>query len=380
MVKHAKETEDPEVRAAYGRLGSLTGIVVNCLLSATKIVAGLISGSLAITADGVNNLGDASGAIVSLISIHMAAKPVDEKHPFGHGRMEYIGSLVIGGIIIIAGYHLLEDGIKGVFHPKKLSASTLIVAILTLSILMKGWLFSFYKTIARLIHSEPLEAEAKDSISDIFGTIAIFISIVLEMLKGWSVDSWMSIIVALLVLKTGIEVCHDTIDTLLGKEPDKALVAQLKERLLSYPEIHGIHDLIIHDYGPGRIIVTVHAEVSVDSNIVAIHEVIDKAEREIGKAMHLMICIHMDPTVTNDPTTNKVKAEMEEYLKSVDARLSLHDFRMVPGKNAINLVFDCLLPPNGYKNVDGLEKQLAAYATSLDGRYHTVIHFDTDFV
>ena len=380
MVKNSKETEDPAVRAAYGRLGSLTGIVVNCLLSVTKIVAGVISGSLAIVADGVNNLGDASGAIVSLITTHMAAKPVDEEHPFGHGRMEYIGSLVIGGIIILAGYHLLEDGIKGVLHPAELKGSTIIVAILSLSIILKGWLYHFYKTLARIIHSEPLAAEAKDSISDIFGTVAIFISIVLQMLKGWSIDSWMSIIVALLVLKTGIEVCHDTIDILLGKEPDKELVRQLEEKLLSYPEIHGVHDLIVHDYGPGRVIVTVHAEVSVDSNIVAIHEVIDKAEREIGKSMHLMICIHMDPTVTNDPTTTRVKEQMQEFLKSVDNRLSLHDFRMVPGKNAINLVFDCLLPPNGYKDVKGLEKQIADYATSLDKRYHTVVQFDTDFV
>ncbi len=380
LVKDARQTEKPEVRAAYGRLGSAVGIAVNLALSLAKVLLGLACNSLAIVADGVNNMGDASGAIVSLITTHMAAKPVDEEHPFGHGRMEYIGSLCIGGIIILAGFHLLENGIKGVLHPVPVTSSNAVVIILLLSIACKWWLYRFYKRLAWLIHSEPLEAEAKDSLSDIFSTVAIFASISLESLKGWHVDGWMSIIVALIILKTGLEVCHDTIGLLLGREPDKALVKELKQRLLSYPGIKGVHDLVIHDYGPGRTIATVHAEVSAESDIVAIHEVIDQAEREIGKAMRLMLCIHMDPTITSDPTTNKVRSQMEDFVKSLDPRLSIHDFRMVPGSNVVNLIFDCLLPASGYPDMGVLEKKLMEYAKELDSRYHIVVRFDNDYV
>lgn len=378
-IKDYENTRDLKVRERYGTVGSAGGIVVNVLLSSLKFAIGLLSHSLAVTADAVNNLSDASGAVVSLVTTRIAAKPVDQEHPFGHGRMEYVGSLVIGGLIILAGVQLLEESVKGILHPAPISGSSAVVLVLCLSILLKGWLHSFYKKLGRAVDSEPLIAESKDSLSDMIGTAAILVSLLFQFAYGWHIDGWMSLVVAILILRTGIGVCHDTVDLLLGSEPDPLLVEEIKDKMLSHPEIQGVHDLIIHDYGPGRTIVTAHAEVAVDSNIVQIHEVIDKAEREIGQSLHLTICIHMDPTVTKDPLVNKVKMEMQEFLLSIDPKLSLHDFRMVPGEKQTNLVFDCLLPPCGYPDVPGLRKKISDYAKSLDPRYRVVVQFDNNF-
>lgn len=379
-VKDCDEVKEQKVRESYGTLGSLTGITVNCLLSAVKFVLGIISGSLSITADAVNNLSDAAGSIMSLVTVRMAAKPVDKEHPFGHGRMEYIGALAIGVMILIAGLKLLESSINGVLHPGDLTVSVLIIVLLALSILSKVWLFFFYRKLGKKIDSETLLAASKDSISDVIGTCAILASMVLQMLFGWNIDGYMGILVACFVLKTGFDVCKETIDLLLGEKPDPQLVKDLRSCILSCKGILGIHDLMVHDYGPGRRFVTVHAEVDAHSNIVDAHELIDEAEREIAEKMHVDICIHMDPVVTDDPVLNKVQGEMADYLKSIDPNLSLHDFRMVPGQDSIKLVFDCLLPSNGsITDTSALKKKIDEYAQQLDPRYSVVVRFDVAF-
>lgn len=379
FVKNASDTKDTAVRSSYGVLASGTGIAVNCLLASVKAVMGILSGSLAITADAVNNLSDAGGGIMSLLVVRMAAKPGDKEHPFGHGRMEYIGALALGFLILTVGIDLLKSGIGGIRHPRELNVSSVVVILLSLSILVKLWLFAFYRKVGKAVDNETILAEAQDSISDVVGTSAVLASTVLQWLYGWHIDGFMSMVVSCFILQTGLKVCKNTVDRLLGGKPDPKMVEEITRRMLSYPTIRGIHDLVINDYGPGRCIVTVHAEVDAHGDIMAIHEVIDQAERDIEHAMHIMICIHMDPVVTDDPETNHLHGLFSEFLKTIDPNLTLHDFRRVPGKNHTNLLFDVLLPDGFTKDTKGLDEKIIAYAQTLDPRFNMVIRYDNNY-
>lgn len=377
-IKNHQDVTDRKVRASYGTLGSVTGIVVNVLLSAMKFIVGTLSGSLAVTADAINNLSDSAGALMALVTVRMAVKPNDSSHPFGHARMEYIGALAVGVIILIAGIQLLMEGIKTIVNPVQIQISLLMLFLLAVSMLVKLWLFFYYRKIARLIDSKPLFAASRDSLSDILATGAVAVSMLLTWIFGWTIDGFIGVLVALFVLKGGFDVCKDTIDRLLGGKPDPHLIQDIKDILLRYPEIRGLHDLILHDYGPGRCIASVHAEVSASGDIVAIHEAIDRAERELKETLGIEVVIHMDPTITGDPKVNALRNKIAKYLKSLDKRLSLHDFRVVPGERQINLVFDCLLPQDGIDR-DELLASLRAYVKKLDPRYELVVQFDTDF-
>ena len=378
FVKDYENTENGEVRAAYGTLGSCVGILVNLLLSAGKFLIGLLSGSVAILADAANNLSDAAGSIVALVSTRVARKPVDAEHPFGHGRMEYLGSLGVGLLILVMAFTLLKEGMEAILTPAALSVSWPVLTVLGVSIAVKAWLYFFYRRLGRATDNGTLLAASKDSLGDVLSTGAVLLSVLAYLAFNWAIDGWIGLLVAAVVLKGGFDVCRDTMDSLLGGKPDPEKIRQIRELLLARDGILGIHDLVLHDYGPGRCIASVHAEVSADANIVAIHEVIDDAEREIGQKMHMAICIHMDPIVTSDDKVNHVHQQMSDFLKNTDPCLSLHDFRMVPGQGHINLIFDCVTPA-GYKGRDELLKALSAYARSLDGRYRLVVQFDTDY-
>jgi len=378
FVPHHDQVTQSGVRAAYGTLASITGIIVNVLLAAGKFLIGLISGSLAITADAANNLSDAAGSVMTLISVRLANKPVDPEHPFGHGRMEYIGSLAVGALIVAMGFSLLRDGLSAILHPEALTVSWVVLVVLALSILGKLWLYFFYRQTGSAIQNGTLLAAAKDSLGDVLSTGAVLLNVVLNAAFGWKLDGWIGLVVAVIVLKAGVEVCRDTVDSLLGGKPDPEKIQQIRELLLAREGILGLHDLVLHDYGPGRCVASVHAEVSAEGNILDIHEMIDDAEREIGEIMHMPICIHMDPIVTTDETTNRVRQQLADFLGAMDASLSMHDFRMVPGEGHTNLIFDCVLPA-GYKEKDVLLKALTAYARSLDDRYRLVVQFDTDY-
>lgn len=378
FVRNHESVSDPDVRAAYGTLASVTGVLVNLLLAGGKFLMGLLSGSLAIMADAANNLSDAAGSVVTFLTVRLARKPVDADHPFGHGRMEYLGSLAVGALIVIMGVGLLRDGITAIFHPEPPTVSPVVIAVLALSILAKLWLFAFYRNLGGKTGNGTLLAASKDSLGDVLSTGAVLLSVLCNLLFGWCVDGWVGVLVSLIVLKAGYEVCKDTLDSLLGGRPDPEKIQQLRTLLLSREGILGIHDLVLHDYGPGRCFASVHAEVSADGSILAIHEMIDDAEREIGQKMHMPICIHMDPIVTDDETTNRVRAEVQAFLKDMDPALSLHDFRMVPGEGHTNLIFDCVLPA-GYKEKQTLLTALTAFTHSLDPRYCLVVTFDTDY-
>ncbi len=378
FIAHPDNVTDRQVRAAYGTLGSVTGIAVNVLLAAAKFTVGLLSGSLAVTADAVNNLSDSAGSLMALITVRMAVKPNDKAHPFGHGRLEYIGALAVGVLILLAGVQLLIGGVKAILHPAAVSVSLPMLLLMLSSIAVKFWLFYYYRFIARRIDSKTLFAAAKDSLSDMLATGAVVISMLLQLLLAWTTDGYIGVLVAIFVLKTGLDVCRDTVDSLLGGKPDEHLTRDIRRILLQYEDIRGVHDLILHDYGPGRCIASVHAEVSAAGNLVTVHESIDRAEREIKEQLGIEVCIHMDPTVTDDPAINSAREQIAAYLESVDSRLSLHDFRMVPGEKQVNLVFDCLLPAD-FKDKDRLLKDLKRYAKQLDPRYEVIVQFDTDF-
>ena len=378
LIANHESTGDPDVRAAYGTLASSVGMLVNLLLAAGKFLVGLLSGSLAIMADAANNLSDAAGSLVAFITVRLASKPVDPEHPFGHGRMEYIGSLAVGVLILTMGVNLLRDGVSSILNPVSPALSWDVAVILALSILGKLWLYRFYNNLGSKTSNGTLLAAAKDSLSDVFSTGAVLVSLIANAVLGWQLDGWMGVLVSLLVFKAGYEVCKTTLDSLLGGRPDPEKTQQIRDLLLAHEGILGLHDLVLHDYGPGRCFASVHAEVNAEGNILDIHELIDDAEREVGQKLKLPICIHMDPIVTSDETANRVRLQMEEFLHRFDESLSMHDFRMVPGEGHTNLIFDCVLPA-GYPARDMLMNALTAYAKSLDERYNLVVMFDTDY-
>ena len=378
FVKNHQDTGSQPVRAAYATLGATVGICVNVLLSLAKFMIGLFSGSVAVTADAANNLSDAGGAIVSLVSSRMAQKPGDKDHPFGHGRMEYIGALGVGVLILLMGFELLKEGISGIIAPSAPDFSPVSWIVLTGGILLKGWLYLFYSRLGKAIDSAPLKAAAKDSISDVLASGGVLLGMLIDRLSGIHLDGYMGILVALFVLKTGYQVCKGTADRLLGQRPSRELNDRLTEKLLSYEGILGVHDLVIHDYGPGRSIASVHAEVSAKADIVSIHELIDHAERDISLEMDIPLLIHMDPIVTDDQATIDIRALMEAFLLSVDARLKLHDFRRVQHSDRITLLFDVTVPA-GWKDTAGLKEKIEAYAAELDSKHECVLRFDPDY-
>ncbi len=367
-----------ESRAAQGNKGAMMGICVNIALCLMKFFTGIITKSVAITADAANNLSDAMGSVVALFSIQVAQKPLDKEHPFGHGRMEYVGGLIVGMIILLMGFELFKSGVEGIVTPAELSFSLLSFALMGVSILAKVFLYFYYTSIDKKIGSVAMKAAAKDSLSDVVATSGIILSMVITRFFGLKVDGYVGVLVALVVLKAGYSVCKETVDRLLGGTPDKELGEDLAKALLSYEGILGVHDMVLHDYGPGRCVASVHAEVSAEDNIVAIHEVIDQAEREIGEKFNLPICIHMDPIVTDDGESNAVQAQMAAFLKTVDSRLMLHDFRRVPGEKQINLIFDVVLPLD-YEDESALKTKIEVHALELDTRYRCVLHFDRDY-
>lgn len=372
------DVSSPQVRGRYGTVGSIVGVTVNVLLAAMKFVAGTLTGSVAVTADAANNLSDAGGSVISLISIRMAQKPMDQEHPFGHGRLEYLGALGVGVLILVMGVELMMSGVDSILHPVRPVFGWVPFLLLAASILLKGWLYRFYTFVGKEIDASALLAAAKDSLSDMLATSVVALSMIAGLFTDFPVDGVMGVIVAGLVLKAGFDVCRNTVDSLMGGKPDQQLGRQIIDMLMKYDAILGTHDLILHDYGPGRCVASVHAEVPADGDLLTLHETIDHAEREIGRELNIPICIHMDPVVSGDPETDAAAAALTEYLKSRGEGLMLHDLRRVPGVKQVNLVFDVVIPA-GYRDTKALAADIAEAARQIDPSYNCVIHFDVDY-
>lgn len=369
---------DQDMRKKIGTLGSATGMVLNILLSAMKMLLGFLIGSVAITADGVNNLSDAGGSLVALISVRMAQKPQDEDHPFGHGRIEYLGALAVGVLIAFFGVELIKSGVESIMAGQASAFSILSFVLLAAGVIIKAWMSVFYRRLGKMTDNPALLAAAKDSMGDAISTSVIALATLVSHLTGWPLDGYAGVLVALLVLKAAWDVLSDTVNRLLGGKPDVELGKKIVSMLLEYPGILGVHDLVIHDYGPGRSMASIHAEVSADCDLIETHEVIDTAEREMAEKLLLPICIHMDPVVSGDEKTDQAREQMAAYLSSLTPPLQLHDFRRVPGDKNINLIFDVVLPPETRKT-DELLSGIQAHACTMDARYRCVVHFDRDY-
>ncbi len=378
LLRKGENPADQPVRKRLGTLGSSVGVGVNALLAAGKLMIGSLTGSVAVTADAINNLSDAAGSVVSLVSMRLAQKPVDREHPFGHGRMEYLGALAVGVMILVMGVETFSSGVESILHPAPVAFGWLPFWLLVASILMKGGLFLFYRSVGTLIDFPSLIAAAQDSLSDMLATSAVVISMIIAQIFEIPIDGWMGVAVSLLVLKAGFDVVKDTVDSLMGGRKNPELGREIISRLMSYEHILGTHDLLIHDYGPGRCIASIHAEVPADGNILVLHEIIDRAEHEIGEALNIPLCIHMDPIVTGDETTDAAHAYLCEALKKWGDEFMLHDLRMVPGEERTNLVFDVVIPA-GYQDTKALTEQLCRAAKEIDPRYECVIHYDIDY-
>ena len=378
LLRKGESPSDQSVRKRLGTIGSSVGVGVNALLAAGKLLIGTLTGSVAVTADAINNLSDAAGSVVSLVSMRLAQKPMDREHPFGHGRMEYLGALAVGVMILVMGVETFSSGVKSILHPAPVDFGWVPFWLLVLSILMKGGLFLFYRAVGKLIDFPSLLAAAKDSLSDMLATSAVVVSMIFSHGFEIPIDGWMGAAVSLLVLKAGFDVVRETVDSLMGGRKNPELGREIISRLMTYEHILGTHDLLIHDYGPGRCIASIHAEVPADGNILVLHEVIDRAEHEIGESLNIPLCIHMDPIVTGDEKTDAAHAHLSATLAAMDGGFMLHDLRMVPGENRTNLVFDVVIPP-GFQDTKKLAAELCAAAKAIDPRYECVIHFDIDY-
>ena len=378
FVKDSDRTDDPKVRLAYGHLTGIVGIVCNLLLCGFKLLAGFLAGSLAMIADAFNNLSDAGSSIVTLIGFKLAGAPADEDHPFGHGRMEYLSAMGVAVLIILAGFELATSAIEKILHPAAPSFSPISAIILAVSIGVKLWMAVFNRRIGTLIRSDALCAAGLDSRNDVICTSVVLVSSLLGLVLPVSVDGYVGMAVALFVIWSGFTVIKDTVSPLLGQAPDPELVENIQRTVLSYDGVVGIHDLIVHDYGPGRVMVSLHAEVPEDQPISKSHDVIDNIEMALQEKFNILSCIHMDPVDTDNPETLRLKEMTIRLMNEVDESLTLHDFRVVAGDTHTNLLFD-LVVPHGYKDRQQAAIRLRDAIHAYDDKLYAVIKVETSY-
>lgn len=340
-----KDGTEVEKRSIYGMVCGFVGIFFNIILFVGKLLAGIITSSISITADALNNLSDAGSSIVTLAGFKLAAQKPDSKHPYGHGRIEYLAGLAVAAVILIMGFELFRDSIGKVLHPQDTEFSYVVIFILLASILVKCYMAYYNYSIGKEIDSAAVRAAAMDSMSDCIATGAVLVTTVLNHLYGWQLDGYCGILVSLFIMYSGIQAARDSVDPLLGIEPDEEFLQQIEDISLSFDEnIVGIHDLMVHDYGPGRKIISLHAEVPADSNMIQIHDVIDNLEKKLSKDLGCMATIHMDPVAVNDPEVKELKLQVADLAKEVLDAITIHDFRVVKGDTHTNLIFDMVVP------------------------------------
>ena len=379
FVRDSNNIKDAAVRVRYGYLGSVTGIVLNILLFAGKLIAGIISGSISVTADAFNNLSDAGSSIVSLVGFKMAAQPADEEHPFGHGRMEYVSGLIISFLILLMGFELAHESVLKMISPKDIRFSWLTLCILIASVLVKLWMGLFNLTLGKRINSTSMKATAADSISDCISTSAVIVAMLVFYFAGVNIDSIIGLLVALFILYNGVKTFRESLTPLLGTKPDKEFVDEITAAVEKYPDIVGTHDMIVHDYGVGNLIISMHAEVPMQMEFNAAHELVDMIEDELKKKYNCLVTIHMDPVAVNDERVMAVKAQVSEVVRNIDSRMSIHDFRMTDGRDRVNLIFD-LVVPFGLGMTDAqVRENVSARVSALDKAYCCVISIDREY-
>lgn len=379
FTKDYKDYNNPKVRNIYGMIASTIGISANILLSAAKITVGLLFSSLAVLADGLNNLTDSASSGVSLLGFKIANKPADKKHPFGHARMEYLCALIISFIICALGVELVISSIKKMTAPESFDPNNILLIVLGVSIFAKLCMALYNRRMGKLLDSITLKGVAQDSLNDVITTTVILITSLVYRYTGFNLDAYAGLAVALFILYGGIRLIIGTLNPLLGEKPDKEIVNSIVQRILKYEGVLAIHDLVIHNYGPNKYFATVHAEVDSKVDVMQSHELIDTIEREVSDD-NLHLVIHMDPVTTDDTTTNELKKQVVEILKQIDPALSMHDFRIIAGPNRTNLIFDIVIPNEAKYTPDSLKNLIQYKLHELDSRYLAVINIDENYV
>ena len=347
FIKNHSSSNETATREKYGVFSSIVGIIINLILAGIKLLAGILSFSIAITADALNNLSDAGSSMISFVSFKIAAKPADKEHPFGHARIEYVSSMIVSFLILLVGFELMTSSVSGLLSKEasSLEVTTLTYVILTISILLKLWLGLFYRKIAKTISSSVVAAASADSFSDCASTSAVLVSsIIVGLTDWWFIDSVVGLAVSVMIMIAGIKILNETKNSLLGEAPIQEVVDSIKSTVDKYPEVVGIHDMLVHNYGPKTYIVSFHAEVDGSQDIYALHDAIDNIEKEINEDLRILCTIHMDPIVTNDETVNELRTFTINAVKEVCPEASIHDFRTVIGQTHTNLIFDLVLP------------------------------------
>ena len=381
FVKDYKDVEKVSVRTAYGVLASIVGIFCNVFLFAVKFAVGLVLGSVSVTADAFNNLSDAGSSVIGFVGVKMAEKPADADHPFGHGRMEYIAALVVSFLVIEVGFTFLKDSVGRIRTPEAMSFSAVSVFILLLSIAVKLWLGLFNRKLGERIDSKVMKAVFTDAMGDVVTTGATILSLVFFGATGINIDGFVGAGVALVVMWAGVGIARDTLEPLIGEAIDPEEYEKIKTFVESYDGIEGTHDLIVHNYGPGRSMASIHAEVPNNVDIERSHEIIDRIERDAGKNLGIFLVIHMDPIETRDESVLRIRQKTEEILGKLDPACSLHDFRVVPGEGQTNLIFDMVIPIEyDEKMRKELPQRLAEQVKEINPRYQCVITVDYDYV
>ena len=376
FIKNRTNRKDPAVRQAYGILCGAVGIFLNLCLFTGKFVAGTVSNSIAITADAFNNLSDAGSSVITLIGFRMAGQKPDPSHPFGHGRIEYISGLLVSVIILLMGAELLKSSVAKIMHPEEQLFSPMIIVILLASILVKCYMFLYNRQLGKKLESAAMAATATDSLSDCLATSAVLVSTLIAHFTGFAIDGWCGVLVGLFICYAGYSAAKDTVSPLLGQAPDREFVRQINDIVMAHENVLGIHDLIVHNYGPGRVLISLHAEVPADGNFLALHDMIDTIEHELRDTLNCHAVIHMDPICVGDEETTRLKALVNGYLQEISGRLTMHDFRIVTGPTHTNLIFDVAAPYDFSMTDSELETQLKDRILRDNPTYFAVIEID----
>lgn len=380
FIKDYENVNEQRVRESYGITASITGIILNTLLSIGKILTGIIFNSISVTADGVNNLSDGASSVITLIGFKISSKPADKDHPFGHARMEYLTGLILGIAVILVGVELIKSSFDKIMNPTKTIFSIEMIVVLIVSVLIKLWISLFYKKLGDKISSATLKASSTDSRNDVISTIVVILSLLVSKATGYEVDGYVGIIVALFILYSGYDILRDILNPLLGEMPDKELIESIENKILSYDGIVNIHDLVVHNYGPNRYFASVHAEVDAKEDIMKSHDLIDNIERDFAREFDISLVIHLDPVITDDEEINGLRSMTDKIVKSIDERLTMHDFRVVKGETHTNLIFDVVVPVDydikSSKLVSMIEKEIQ----NKDETYFAVVTVDKNYV
>lgn len=380
FIRNYNDISNNEVRERYGKFASIIGLITNIILFCIKIAIGVFSNSVSIMADAINNLSDSGSSVVTLVGFKISGKPADKEHPYGHARMEYIAGLIVSFIILFLGIQLGRTSFDKIIHPQQINFSIIVIIILVISILIKLWQCLFYAKIGKIIHSITLTATSIDSRNDIIATSAVLLATIITRLTGFNLDGYMGIVVAVFILISGVKLVKDTTSPLLGMAPNQELVDEIYKKILSYEHILGLHDLTVHSYGENECFASVHCEVDARQDIMISHDIIDNIERDFLRDFGIHLVVHLDPIITDDERTNKLKEDVKQIIKQILPEITIHDFRVVWGVSHTNLIFDIVVPV-GFKQADcDLVKQIEHEVKKINEAFNIVITVDHNYI